>query len=51
MKVFHSRRILNKATLFFMFAKLNRVFDKLKRVLVCPGIYVRKTLFIYFVLK
>lgn len=51
MKVLHSRRVLSKAALFFMFAKLNRVFDKLKIVLVCPGIYIRKTLLIYFVLK
>ena len=38
-KAFPFRCVLNTLLIFIM-AKLNRAFDKLIRMLVCPGVYI-----------
>ena len=45
-KALHFRLILNMAMLFFILTKLNRVFNKLIRVLACAKSYIKN--FIYF---
>ena len=50
-KALYFRCVLNTALLFFVLAKTNRVFRKLIKVLVCPGIYMWKTSFIIFLGK
>ena len=39
-KVLHFRCVLNMTSPLFMLAKLNKVFSKLLRIIVCAGIYM-----------